>query len=30
MGKKTPEKADDNLSEFKVGDRVKVNGQGRG
>jgi hypothetical protein len=25
MGKKTSEKADDNLSEFKVGDRVKVN-----
>jgi hypothetical protein len=25
MGKKTPEKADENLSEFKVGDRVKVN-----
>ena len=25
MGKKTPEKADANLSEFKVGDRVKVN-----
>jgi hypothetical protein len=24
MGKKTSEKADDNLSEFKVGDRVKV------
>jgi tRNA A58 N-methylase Trm61 len=25
MGKKTPEKADENLSEFRVGDRVKVN-----
>ena len=25
MGKKTSEKADDSLSEFKVGDRVKVN-----
>ncbi len=25
MGKKTSEKADDHLSEFKVGDRVKVN-----
>ena len=25
MGKKTSEKTDDNLSEFKVGDRVKVN-----
>jgi hypothetical protein len=25
MGKKTSEKADDNLSAFKVGDRVKVN-----
>ena len=25
MGKKTPEKARDNLSEFKVSDRVKVN-----
>jgi len=25
MGKKTSEKADDNLREFKVGDRVKVN-----
>jgi transcription antitermination factor NusG len=24
VGKKTSEKADDNLSEFKVGDRVKV------
>ena len=33
MGKKTSEKADDHLSEFKVGDRVKVNmhrGQDRG
>jgi len=25
MGKKASEKAGDNLSEFKVGDRVKVN-----
>jgi uncharacterized radical SAM superfamily protein len=25
MGKKTSEKADDNLREFKVGDRIKVN-----
>jgi hypothetical protein len=25
MGKKASEKADENLSEFKVGDRVKVN-----
>jgi hypothetical protein len=25
MGKKTSEKADDNLREFKVGDRLKVN-----
>ena len=25
MGKKTSEKADANLSEFKVGDSVKVN-----
>jgi hypothetical protein len=25
MGKKTSEKADDNLREFKAGDRVKVN-----
>ena len=25
MGKKASEKADDNLSEFEVGDRVKVN-----
>ena len=25
MGKKTPEKADENLSEFRVGDRVKLN-----
>jgi hypothetical protein len=25
MGKKASEKASDNLSEFKVGDRVKVN-----
>jgi hypothetical protein len=25
MGKKTSEKTDDNLSEFKVGDHVKVN-----
>jgi tartrate dehydratase beta subunit/fumarate hydratase class I family protein len=25
MGKNTPEKADENLSEFKVGDRVKLN-----
>jgi len=27
MGKKTSEKTDDNLSEFKVGDRVKINMQ---